>query len=86
LRNRARLHGEADSCTGDNSLQAPMFPPLAGCSACANPSSANRRSGRLDFSAWCAGMAVMPFVIVAALAVFGFRVSLGGRKLLKQEL
>jgi predicted Ser/Thr protein kinase len=40
----------------------------------------------LDFSAWYAGVAVMPFVIVAALAVFGFRVSLGGRKLLTQEL
>lgn len=40
----------------------------------------------LDFSAWYAGMAVMPFVMIALLAVYGFRVSLGGRKLLKREL
>jgi hypothetical protein len=40
----------------------------------------------LDFSAWYAGMAVMPFVMVALLVVYGFRVSLGGRRLLKQEL
>ena len=40
----------------------------------------------LDFSAWYAGMAVMPFVTIALLVVFGFRVSLGGRRLLKQEL
>jgi len=40
----------------------------------------------LDFSAWYAGMAVMPFVIVVLLVVFGFRVSLGGRRLFKQEL
>ena len=40
----------------------------------------------LDFSAWYAGMAVMPFVIVTLLAVYGFRVSLGGRRLLKPEL
>src|ERR1035437_32999 len=40
----------------------------------------------LDFSAWYAGMAVMPFVIVTLLAVYGFRVSLAGRTLLKQEL
>jgi len=39
----------------------------------------------LDFSAWYAGMAVMPFVIVVLLVVFGFRVSLGGRRLFKQE-
>lgn len=42
--------------------------------------------GLLDFTAWYAGMAVLPFVLVVALAVFGFRVSLAGRKLLKQEL
>ena len=42
--------------------------------------------GLLDFSAWYAGMAVMPFVLVALLVVYGFRVSLGGRTLLKQEL
>ena len=40
----------------------------------------------LDFSAWYAGMAVLPFVMVALLVVYGFRVSLGGRTLLKQEL
>jgi hypothetical protein len=31
-------------------------------------------------------MAVMPAVTIALLAVFGFRVSLGGRTLFKQEL
>ena len=40
----------------------------------------------LDFSAWYAGMAALPFVLVAGLVVYGFRVSLGGRPLLKQEL
>jgi Mn2+/Fe2+ NRAMP family transporter len=39
----------------------------------------------LDFSAWYAGMAVLPFVLVALLLVYGFRVSLAGRKLFKQE-
>jgi hypothetical protein len=39
----------------------------------------------LDFSAWYAGMAILPFVIVTLLAVYGFRVSLGGRTLLKPE-
>ena len=42
--------------------------------------------GMLDFSAWYAGMAVMPFVLIALLAFFGFRISLGGRKLLNEEL
>jgi len=36
----------------------------------------------LDFSAWYAGMALMPSVLVAMLAVYGFRVSLAGRKLI----
>ena len=40
----------------------------------------------LDFSAWYAGMAVMPFVMIALLVIYGFRVSLGGRQLFKQEL
>jgi len=40
----------------------------------------------LNFSVWYAGMALMPFVMIALLAVYGFRVSLGGRRLLKQEL
>jgi hypothetical protein len=31
-------------------------------------------------------MAALPVVMVALLAVYGFRVSLGGRRLLKQEL
>ena len=35
----------------------------------------------LDFSAWYAGMALMPVVLVAMLTVYGFRVSLAGRKL-----
>ena len=39
----------------------------------------------LDFSAWYAGMAVMPFVLVALVVFYGFRVSLGGRKLFNQE-
>jgi serine/threonine-protein kinase len=39
----------------------------------------------LDFSAWYAGMAALPVVMVALLAVYAFRVSVGGRKLLKQE-
>jgi serine/threonine-protein kinase len=40
----------------------------------------------LDFSAWYAGMAVMPIALVVLVVVYGFRVSLGGRTLLKQEL
>src|ERR1035438_6077376 len=40
----------------------------------------------LDFSAWYAGMAVLPFVLVALVVVYGFRVSLTGRTLLKPEL
>ena len=40
----------------------------------------------LDFSAWYAGMAVLPFVLVALLLVYGFRVSLAGRTLFRQEL
>ena len=40
----------------------------------------------LDFSAWYAGMAVLPFVLIGLLAVYGFRVSLGGRTLFNQEL
>jgi hypothetical protein len=42
--------------------------------------------GVLDFSAWYAGMAVMPFLLVALLVVYGFRTSLAGRKLFTQEL
>jgi hypothetical protein len=40
----------------------------------------------LDFSAWYAGMAVLPFVLIALLLVYGFRVSLAGRTVFKQEL
>jgi hypothetical protein len=40
----------------------------------------------LDFSAWYSGMAVMPFLLIALLVVYGFRGSLGGRKLLTPEL
>jgi serine/threonine-protein kinase len=42
--------------------------------------------GMLDFSAWYSGMAFMPFLLILLVLVYGFRVSLGGRKLLKQEL
>ena len=40
----------------------------------------------LDFSAWYAGMALLPFVMIALVAVYAFRVSLAGRKVFKQEL
>jgi serine/threonine-protein kinase len=40
----------------------------------------------LDFSAWYAGMALLPFAMIALVAVYAFRVSLGGRKLLNPEL
>ena len=42
--------------------------------------------GVLDFSSWYAGMAAMPFLLVALLVVYGFRTSLAGRKLFTQEL
>ncbi len=42
--------------------------------------------GVLDFSAWYAGMAALPFLLVALLVFYGFRTSLGGRKLFTQEL
>jgi len=40
----------------------------------------------LDFSAWYAGMAILPFVLIVLLAAYGFRVSLAGRTVFKQEL
>jgi hypothetical protein len=40
----------------------------------------------LDFSAWYAGMAAMPVLLVVLLVVYGFRTSLAGRKLFTQEL
>ena len=42
--------------------------------------------GTLDFSSWYAGMAAIPFVVVAILAIHGFRTSLGGRPLWKPEV
>jgi hypothetical protein len=39
----------------------------------------------LDFSSWYAAMGMAPLAICAALAFFGFRTSLGGRKLLNEE-
>jgi serine/threonine-protein kinase len=39
--------------------------------------------GSLDFSAWWAGMAAVPFLVILAIAVYGFRTSLGGRPLFK---
>ncbi len=40
----------------------------------------------LDFSAWYASSTLLPFLIVAALAVWGFYNSLAGQKLWKAEL
>jgi len=37
----------------------------------------------LDTSAWYMGSAMLPLVLILALAVYGFRVSLGGRKLIQ---
>ena len=42
--------------------------------------------GLLDFSAWYAGMAAMPFLLVVLLVIYGFRTSLAGRQLFTQEL
>ena len=39
-------------------------------------------SWMMDFSSWYAGMALIPSVLVAILTVYGFRVSLAGRKLI----
>jgi len=39
----------------------------------------------LDFSTWYAGMAVLPFVFVAAVLLYGFRTSLAGRRLFSPE-
>jgi serine/threonine protein kinase len=39
-------------------------------------------SWMFDSSAWYAGMALMPSVLVAMMTVYGFRVSLAGRKLI----
>ena len=41
--------------------------------------------GTLDWSAWYAGMAAVPFLVVLLIVVYGFRTSLGGRTLFKLE-
>ncbi|MBZ5724045.1 MAG: serine/threonine protein kinase [Acidobacteriia bacterium] len=40
----------------------------------------------LDFSAWHAPMGMVPLVVVALIAIYGFRISLAGRPLLREEL
>jgi hypothetical protein len=40
----------------------------------------------LDFSLWYAHMGMLPVVLVALVAIYGFRVSLAGRPLFKAEL
>jgi serine/threonine-protein kinase len=40
----------------------------------------------LDFSLWYAPMGMLPLAAVALIAVYGFRVSLAGRRLFKDEL
>ncbi|MBZ5578092.1 MAG: serine/threonine protein kinase [Acidobacteriia bacterium] len=37
----------------------------------------------LDFSAWYAGTTVVPLVLLALLAIYGFRTSLGGRRVIQ---
>jgi predicted Ser/Thr protein kinase len=37
----------------------------------------------LDFSAWYAGTTAVPLILLALLAVYGFRTSLGGRRLIQ---
>jgi serine/threonine-protein kinase len=39
----------------------------------------------LDFSAWYVGLSLIPPVIVALIAVYGFRISLAGRPLIRDE-
>ena len=39
----------------------------------------------LDFSAWYVGLSLIPPVIVALIAVYGFRISLAGRPLIGEE-
>jgi hypothetical protein len=41
--------------------------------------------GVLDFGTWYAGMAAIAYVLIAAVAVYGFRISLGGRPLFKTD-
>jgi hypothetical protein len=40
----------------------------------------------LDFSSWYAGLGMIPVVLLAGIAIYGFRLSLAGRKLLRSEL
>jgi hypothetical protein len=37
----------------------------------------------LDFSAWYAGTTAVPLILLALLALYGFRASLGGRRLIE---
>jgi len=37
----------------------------------------------LDFSAWYAGTTMVPLILLALLAIYGFRTSLGGRRLIQ---
>jgi hypothetical protein len=40
----------------------------------------------LDCSSWYAGLGMIPVVLLAGIAIYGFRLSLTGRKLLRSEL
>ena len=40
----------------------------------------------LDSSSWYFGLSMIPIVLVAAVAIYGFRISLAGRKILRSEL
>jgi hypothetical protein len=40
----------------------------------------------LDSSSWYFGLSMIPIVLVAAVATYGFRISLAGRKILRSEL
>ena len=40
----------------------------------------------LDFSSWYAGLGMLPLALLAAVAIYGFRLSLAGRKILRSEL
>jgi serine/threonine-protein kinase len=41
--------------------------------------------GALDFSTWYAGPASVPYLLILAIAVYGFKTSLGGRQLFKLD-
>jgi hypothetical protein len=40
----------------------------------------------LNFSAWYAGIGFVPLVLTALIAYYGFRTSLGGRRILREDL